>query len=61
MDMNAMSKAEREDTVKEARILEFLKHPNIVNFREVYTTKGGKLCIVMEHADGGDLSKKIRD
>ena len=27
---------------KEARILEALKHPNIVRFREVYKTKKGK-------------------
>ena len=47
--------------MKEAKILEYLKHPNIVRFREVYKTKGGKLCIVMEHADGGDLAKRIRD
>ena len=31
------------------------EHPNIVRFREVYKTKKGKLCIVMDFADGGDL------
>jgi NIMA (never in mitosis gene a)-related kinase len=38
-----------------------LNHPNIVKFREVYLTKKGKMCIVMEYADGGDLSKQIKD
>lgn len=36
------------------------KHPNIVKFREVYKTRNGKLCIVMEYADGGDLCDKIK-
>jgi NIMA (never in mitosis gene a)-related kinase len=31
------------------------RHPNIVRFKEVYKTKNGRLCIVMEYADGGDL------
>jgi NIMA (never in mitosis gene a)-related kinase len=50
-----MSEEERRDTLKEAKILEALNHPNIVRFREVYKTKKGKLCIVMDFADGGDL------
>ena len=43
------------DIVREAKILEVLNHPNIVRFMEVYKTKKGKLCIVMDYADGGDL------
>lgn len=41
-----------KQTVKEAKILEVLEHPNIIKFREVYKTKLGKLCIVMNYADG---------
>jgi NIMA (never in mitosis gene a)-related kinase len=52
MDLNTMSEAERKETLKESKILEALRHPNIVKFREVYKTKKGKLCIVMEYADG---------
>lgn len=51
-----MSSNEKDETLREAKILEYLSHPNIVKFREVYRTKKGKLCIVMEYADGGDLS-----
>ena len=51
-----MSYEERKTTLKEAKILEHLKHPNITTFKEVYKTKGNKLCIVMEYADGGDMS-----
>lgn len=54
-----MSKQEKDDTIKEAKILEALDHPNIIRFREVYTTKRGKLCIVMDYADGNlELNRK---
>lgn len=52
VDLNKMPESERKDTIKEAKILEALKHPNIIRFREVYKTKKGKLCIVMDFADG---------
>ena len=54
-----MSEREKEETLKEAQILEVLDHPNIVTFREFYKTKKGHLCIVMDFADGGDLAKLI--
>ena len=47
-----MSEDERKETLREAKILEVLSHPNIVKFREVYKTKKGKLCIVKDYADG---------
>jgi len=59
MDIAKMTEEERKDTLMEAKILEKLKHPNIIKFREVYKTKKGKLCIVMDFADGGDLAQKI--
>jgi NIMA (never in mitosis gene a)-related kinase len=46
--------------VQEARLLEALDHPNIVKFIDVYRTKEGKMCIVMDFADGGDLSDKLK-
>tara|TARA_B110000503_G_C6861800_1_gene295089 strand:- start:99 stop:344 length:246 start_codon:yes stop_codon:yes gene_type:complete len=55
-----MSEEERRETLREAKILEVLQHPNIVRFREVYKTKKGKLCIVMDFADGGDLQGRIK-
>ncbi len=60
IDMNEMSASEQRECVKEARILESLQHPNIISFREVFSTKGGKLCIVMEYADGGDLAGTLK-
>lgn len=61
MDLSNMNDDEAKETVKEARVLELFKHPNIIRFKEVYKTKKGKLCIVMEYAEGGDLQKKIKD
>jgi NIMA (never in mitosis gene a)-related kinase len=61
MDLSRMTEQERKETRQEARILEILKHPSIINFREVFTTVTNKLCIVMDYADGGDLQKKIKE
>jgi len=56
-----MTEQERKETRQEAKILSVLKHPSIINFREVFTTVSNKLCIVMDYADGGDLQKKIKE
>lgn len=56
-----MSDSQKKEVLQESRLLEALSHPNIVKFIEVYKTKKGKLCIIMDYADGGDLSGKIKD
>ncbi|CAD8124813.1 unnamed protein product [Paramecium sonneborni] len=60
IDVSFMKQDEIAQAYREAKIMSSLKHPNIINFREVYKTKKGKLCIVMDYADGGDLSQKIK-
>ena len=55
VDMGRMSEREKKETVQEARLLEAFSHPNIVTFIEVFKTKKGKLCIIMDYCDGGDL------
>ncbi|CAD8126151.1 unnamed protein product [Paramecium sonneborni] len=60
IDVSFMKQDEITQAYREAKIMSTLKHPNIINFREVYKTKKGKLCIVMDYADGGDLSQKIK-
>jgi len=61
IDISEMSEEERKETLREAKILEVLNHPNITRFREVYKTKKGKLCIVMDYCDGGDLQTKVKN
>ena len=56
-----MNEEERRETLREAKILEVQHHPNIIRFKEVFKTKKGKLCIVMDFADGGDLQGKIKE
>jgi NIMA (never in mitosis gene a)-related kinase 1/4/5 len=59
--MQDLNEEQQREALKEAKVMEVLsKHPNIVKFREVYKTRNGKLCIVMEYVDGGDLCDKIK-
>ncbi|CAN0092219.1 unnamed protein product [Scytosiphon promiscuus] len=55
------SKARREAS-KEATLLAKLSHPNIVGFWESFFHGPSRdvLCIVMDYADGGDLSSCLR-
>lgn len=58
-----MSQKEAQQTEQEAKLLARFNHPNIVGFWESFQeTRQGKLmlCIVMEYADGGDLSNLIK-
>ena len=52
MDVRLMSEEEQKEAQKEAKILASFQHPNIIKFREVYRTIKGKLCIVMDYAEG---------
>ena len=55
INIKKMSEQERQETFREAKILEVLNHPNIIRFKEVYKTTKGQLCIVMDYADGKAL------
>lgn len=45
---------------REAKILEALDHPNIIKLYEFYKTKSKKLVLILELAEGGDLSELIK-
>ena len=53
--MDDISEDDRKAALREAKILELLQHENIIEFKEVYKTNKGKLCIVMGYADDGDM------
>ena len=59
IDISGLEQDQRDKALKESKILEVLKHPNIVSFREVYINKNNQLCIVMEYIDGADLKPII--
>ncbi|OMJ69407.1 hypothetical protein SteCoe_32875 [Stentor coeruleus] len=61
IDIGIMTQEEKDETIREALILRNLNHPNIIQFRDAYTTKKKKLCIVMDYADGGDMQSKIKE
>ena len=61
IDISQMNEEEKKEVFKEAKIMEGLNHPNIVKFKEVYKTKRGALCMIMEYADGGDILEKINE
>lgn len=60
IDIRYMTPQEKQDTIKEASILGNLDHPYIIKLIEAYVSKKGKLCIVMDYAEGGDLGSLIK-
>ena len=55
VDLTSLSASERDLARNEASIMKQLQHPNIIRFHEVYKTRSGKLHIVMEYAERGNL------
>ncbi|CAG9323137.1 unnamed protein product [Blepharisma stoltei] len=60
INISSMSPEEKKQAYHEAKIMSSFDHPNIIRFVDVYTTTTGKLNIVMDYADGGDLQTKIK-
>ena len=54
-----MGQAERNDAVNEIRLLASIRSPFVVSYHEAFID-GDRLCIVMEYAKAGDLSRAIR-
>lgn len=54
--MHKLSSREKENALNEVRILASINHPNIIGYKEAFFEDASNcLCIVMEHADGGDI------
>jgi len=54
--MGKLSAKEKENALNEIRILASINHPNVIGFKEgFFEDSTGCLCIVMEHADAGDM------
>ena len=50
-----LSDKEKVNALNEVRILASIKHENIISYKEAFIEDGRSLCIVIEHADDGDL------
>lgn len=50
-----LSAADQEVAEREVNILAAFSHPHIIRYDEAFVRQG-QLCIVMEHASGGDLA-----
>ena len=59
IDLTKLTPEKRQIAFQEGKILETFEHPNIIHFREFYFDKNF-VYIVMDYADGGDLSIKIK-
>ena len=57
-----LGKKEKDNSFNEVRLLASLDHKNIIGYKEAFFDDRSKtLNIVMEYADGGDLSTKIKE
>ncbi|PAA78510.1 hypothetical protein BOX15_Mlig013584g1, partial [Macrostomum lignano] len=56
-----MTEAEKRYLCSEVNLLKSLSHPNIVKYVDrIHDRATGKVYIIMEYCDGGDLLKRIR-
>ncbi|CAG9312240.1 unnamed protein product [Blepharisma stoltei] len=56
-----MNDKDRENTEQEVRLLQKLRHANIVAYKDSYIDREQYLCIVMVYCEGGDIYLKIKD
>lgn len=58
MNLNELSKNKAAGAKREAELMSELNHPNLVTLHDVFECDG-KLHLVIEHCDGGDLRERI--
>lgn len=60
VDIRRLDRVHQEAAAAEVVVLASLKHPYIIRYHESFV-QNGTLAIVMEYAEGGDLSKPINE
>ena len=55
-----MSQKDLENTENEVRLLQKIRHTNIVAYKDSYVDREQYLNIVMMYCDGGDIYSKIK-
>lgn len=58
---NVINEKDRASALQEAKLLKSMSHPNIVRLQDIFMTTTGKVLIIMDYADGGDLSQRIAE
>ena len=59
--MSQLTEKEKKYSLNEIRILASLSHKNIIGYKDAFFDENSKtLNIVMEYADNGDMSQKIK-
>ena len=59
VDVTGLNPLAREEAKNEIKLLSSFHHPNIVTYRESFL-ENGKLHIVMDYAEGGDLNALLK-
>lgn len=60
INFNSINSKERENIENEIKLLEELRHPNIIYYKETFLDDKNNLNIVMAYCDGGDMYSMIR-
>jgi len=55
-----MSQKDLENTENEVRLLQKIRHTNIVAYKDSYVDRESYLNLVMVYCDGGDVYSKIK-
>ena len=59
--IDKLKEKDKENALNEIRILASVTSPYIIGYKEAfYDEKSSNLCVVLEFADGGDLTSKIK-
>jgi len=55
VSLKGLPPKEQRASKNEVRVLQALKHPNIVAYKDSFVSKDGCLCLVMEYCERGDM------
>ena len=63
ISLESLEEEDRKKVMNEAILLKMIDHPNIIKFKEVFKVNKPfkELNLIMEYANGGDISKKIKE
>ena len=55
------SQREKDNALAEVRYLASVQHPNVIAYKQAFIDEpSSNLCLIMEYANSGDLSQRIK-